>query len=83
MYLDTTVARRSEAEVVLISRETFVVFTPMLHEVAAGELHPSVATRSSGSTGKPITLKESAAKWDEDYVTVQARLGRMKEYASS
>jgi NADH:quinone reductase (non-electrogenic) len=41
MYLDKTVGRRSEAEVVLISRENFIVFTPMLHEVAAGDLHPS------------------------------------------
>jgi NADH dehydrogenase len=40
MYLDKTVARRSEAEVVLISPENFIVFTPMLHEVAAGDLHP-------------------------------------------
>jgi hypothetical protein len=28
---------------------------------------------------QPITMKEFAAKWDEDYVTVQVRLGRMKE----
>ncbi len=41
MYLDKTVARRSEAEVVLISRESFTLFTPMLHEVAAGDLQPS------------------------------------------
>src|SRR4030095_10021173 len=40
MYLDKTVAPRSEAEVMLISRENFIVFTPMLHEVAAGDLHP-------------------------------------------
>jgi NADH dehydrogenase len=41
MHLDKTVARRSEAEVMLISRENFMLFTPMLHEVAAGDLHPS------------------------------------------
>jgi NADH dehydrogenase len=41
MHLDKTVARRGEAEVVLISRENFMLFTPMLHEVAAGDLHPS------------------------------------------
>jgi NADH:ubiquinone reductase (H+-translocating) len=40
MYLDKTVARRGEADVVLISRENFILFTPMLHEVAAGDLHP-------------------------------------------
>jgi NADH dehydrogenase len=39
MHLDKTVARRGEAEVVLISRENFILFTPMLHEVAAGDLY--------------------------------------------
>ena len=41
MYLDKTLARSGDAEVVLISRENFLLFTPMLHEVAAGDLHPS------------------------------------------
>ena len=41
MYFDKTLARRSEADVVLISRENFILFTPMLHEVAAGDLQPS------------------------------------------
>ena len=41
MYLDKTLARSSDVEVVLISRENFMLFTPMLHEVAAGDLHPS------------------------------------------
>jgi NADH dehydrogenase len=41
MYLDKTLARRGDADVVLISRENFILFTPMLHEVAAGDLHPS------------------------------------------
>src|SRR5881296_2698669 len=40
MYLDKTLARRAEAEVKLISRENFILFTPMLHEVAAGDLYP-------------------------------------------
>jgi NADH dehydrogenase len=40
MYLDKTLARRAEADVTLISRENFVLFTPMLHEVAAGDLYP-------------------------------------------
>ena len=40
MYLDKTVARRSDIEVVLIGRENFILFTPMLHEVAAGDLYP-------------------------------------------
>jgi NADH dehydrogenase len=40
MYLDKTLARRAEAEVTLVSRENFILFTPMLHEVAAGDLYP-------------------------------------------
>jgi NADH:ubiquinone reductase (H+-translocating) len=33
-------AGRPEIEVTLISRENFILFTPMLHEVAAGDLSP-------------------------------------------
>jgi NADH:ubiquinone reductase (H+-translocating) len=39
-YLDQTVAKRSDVEVTLVSRDNFVLFTPMLHEVAAGDLEP-------------------------------------------
>jgi NADH dehydrogenase FAD-containing subunit len=38
MYFDKTLARREDVEVTLISRENFILFTPMLHEVAAGDL---------------------------------------------
>jgi NADH:ubiquinone reductase (H+-translocating) len=37
---ERTLARRSDIEVTLISRENFILFTPMLHEVAAGDLSP-------------------------------------------
>src|SRR5215469_9807959 len=40
-YLDKRLARRPDIEVVLVSRENFILFTPMLHEVAAGDLNPS------------------------------------------
>jgi NADH dehydrogenase len=40
-YLDKTIARRANVEVLLICRENFVLFTPLLHEVAAGDLYPS------------------------------------------
>ena len=33
-------ARRPEIEVTLISRENFILFTPMLHEVASGDISP-------------------------------------------
>src|SRR6201988_1037785 len=39
-YLDKHLARRPDVEVTLISRENFILFTPMLHEVAAGDLSP-------------------------------------------
>jgi len=39
--LQRTLARRGDLEVVLISRENYVLFTPMLHEVAAGDLDPA------------------------------------------
>jgi NADH dehydrogenase len=37
---DKRLARRADIEVTLISRENFILFTPMLHEVAAGDLYP-------------------------------------------
>jgi NADH dehydrogenase len=40
MYFDKRLARRADVEVTLISRENFILFTPMLHEVAAGDLYP-------------------------------------------
>ena len=39
-YLDKRLARRPDVEVTLIARENFILFTPMLHEVAAGDLAP-------------------------------------------
>src|SRR6266576_2183090 len=40
-YLDKHLARRGDVEVTLIARENFILFTPMLHEVAAGDLAPA------------------------------------------
>jgi NADH:ubiquinone reductase (H+-translocating) len=37
---ERTLARRPDVEVTLISRDNFILFTPMLHEVAAGDLSP-------------------------------------------
>ena len=39
-YFDKHLARRTDIEVTLIARENFILFTPMLHEVAAGDLAP-------------------------------------------
>ena len=40
MHFEKELARRADVEVTLISRENFILFTPMLHEVAAGDLYP-------------------------------------------
>ena len=46
MYFDKALAHRSDIHVVLISRENFILFTPMLHEVAAGDLYPGDTTKN-------------------------------------
>ena len=38
LELDRTIASRPDVEVTLVSRENFILFTPMLHEVAASDL---------------------------------------------
>ena len=40
MHFEKRLARRADVEVTLISRENFILFTPMLHEVAARDLYP-------------------------------------------
>jgi NADH dehydrogenase len=40
-YLDRTAAKWADVEVTLVSRDNFTLFTPMLHEVAAGDLEPA------------------------------------------
>jgi len=41
LRLDKTLARRPDVEVTLVSSDNFLLFTPMLHEVASGDLNPS------------------------------------------
>lgn len=38
LHFEKALASRSDIEVTLVNRENFIVFTPMLHEVAASEL---------------------------------------------
>ena len=40
IHFEKRLARRADVEVTLISDENFILFTPMLHEVAAGDLYP-------------------------------------------
>ncbi len=38
MHLDKSLARNANVDIVLINRENFFLFTPMLHEVAASDV---------------------------------------------
>jgi NADH dehydrogenase len=38
LELEKTLARRDDLDVTLVTRDNFFLFTPMLHEVAAGDL---------------------------------------------
>ena len=49
MYFDKRLARRPDIDVTLVSRENFVLFTPMLHEVAAGGLTLATLSIPSGA----------------------------------
>lgn len=40
LYLDKRLARRPDVEVTMVGRRNYLLFTPMLHEVAAGDLYP-------------------------------------------
>jgi NADH dehydrogenase len=40
-YLDRTAANRADVEVTLVNRDNFTLFTPMLDEVASGDLEPA------------------------------------------
>jgi NADH dehydrogenase len=54
--LQRTLARQRDLEVVLISRENYVLFTPMLHEVAAGDLDPADIVISLRKTLRRVRL---------------------------
>jgi NADH dehydrogenase len=41
LRLEKTLAKRDDCEVTLVDRSNFILFTPMLHEVAASDLDPS------------------------------------------
>jgi NADH dehydrogenase len=39
LEMERKLARRKDVEITLVNRENFILFTPMLHEVAASDLH--------------------------------------------
>lgn len=59
MRLDKTVARRPDVEVLLISDQNFLLFTPMLHEVAAGDLYPGDIVNPFRRVLRHVTVAEA------------------------
>jgi NADH dehydrogenase len=55
-YLDRTAAKRADVEVTLVSRDNFTLFTPMLDEVAAGDLEPAHITNPLRRLLRRVTI---------------------------
>ena len=59
LQLERTVARNRDVEVLLIDPQNFLLFTPMLHQVASGSLYP---TRSLCRSARPCARKNSCER---------------------
>jgi NADH:ubiquinone reductase (H+-translocating) len=59
IHFDKRLARRADVEVTLISRENFILFTPMLHEVAAGDLYPGDIVNSLRRTLRHVKIVDA------------------------
>jgi hypothetical protein len=62
LHFEKTIAADPTVEVTLVSRENFVLFTPMLHEVAAGDLDLSdivCPLRQAVASQSPSALRSS------------------------
>jgi NADH:ubiquinone reductase (H+-translocating) len=73
LYLDRTVARDSGVEVILIDPQNFMVFMPMLHEVASGSLDASsivVPVRQALRHVEFLEAEATAIDFDKRTVTI-------------
>ena len=59
MRLEKTLAKRDDCEVTLVDRDNFILFTPMLHEVAASDLDPSDIVNPIRQLLKRVTFYEA------------------------
>lgn len=81
LSLDRTVARHPDVEVLLIDQQNFLVFTPMLHEVAAGSLDPSsiaVPIRQALRHVKLCQAEVAGVDFEARTVTAAFGLGRKR-----
>ena len=60
LHFEKTIATDPEIEVTLVSRENFALFTPMLHEVAAGDLEMSDIVSPLRKMLKRVRLRNTA-----------------------
>ena len=70
--LGRTLGARLDLEVVLISRENYLLFTPMLHEVAAGDLEPADIVNPLRKMVRRVRLIQG----EVTEIDLQARAGR-------
>jgi NADH dehydrogenase len=59
LRLEKTLAKRDDCEVTLVDRANFILFTPMLHEVAASDLDPSDIVNPIRKMLKRVTFFEA------------------------
>ena len=64
LHLEKKLRREAAVEITLVNRENFFLFTPMLHEVAAGDLDLTMSSpkRSRKKTMGAATQRRS---WDK------------------
>ena len=76
LRLDKTLARRDDVEVILVDRDNFILFTPLLHEVAASDLDPADIVSPVRKFLKHTTFYEALVdKVDLDAKTVDILYG--------
>ena len=81
LRLDKTLARRADVEVTLVSSDNFLLFTPMLHEVASGDLNPSDIVNPIRRMLKRVQFVEADVQsidLDAKQVTAPAACGRFR-----
>jgi len=85
LHLDKTIAAEANVEVTLVSRENFVLFTPMLHEIAAGDLEMTDIVSPLRQMLKHVNVLEAeveAIDLAESRVTVTFGLQREQKQLS-
>ncbi len=73
LQLDKTIAKDSDIEVILVNEENFILFTPMLHEVAASDLDVTHIVNPIRKMLKRVTLFHGSVEdinLNEKYVKV-------------